>query len=454
MKFKAQRLFQRGTAAFRNQAADKAEAWFAEAVADDPQAAEAWFWLGLVRAAQGKLPAAAEALAQARTLDPRQPDHHYNFGLARQLLGEQAEAATAYEQAAALRPGHAATWHNLAAACEHLGRHEQAIEAYEKLLALEIPPDERREAESRRYALGLGLLDQGRWTPAAWKGYRARWRLLPEGFQAPRLPFPEWDGRIIPGYRLFLWPEQGFGDNLMMFRYAAWLARQGMAVSWFVPPALRPLFQRQESGVEVLGEIDPQRPFDGHQPIMGLLEALRVSSEMILPLAPCLRARPEPRPATLQAGKLQVGLAWAGNPNHPNDQHRSLPGLQALGPLLQIPGLQFHALQPGFGTEELQAAGINNPAREFRSFDDTAAFVQHLDLVVSVDTAAAHLAAALGKPVWILLPKPTEWRWYPYAETTPWYPSARLFIQKQSGDWDEVLRRVAQELAMDGRLKQ
>jgi hypothetical protein len=220
-------------------------------------------------------------------------------------------------------------------------------------------------------------------------------------------------------------------------------------------PALEALFQRRHPRIAILPAKKLEAllaanasasPFDYHCPFMSLPLGVHLRPDNILPGFPYLHPREDPRPVSLAPGRLQVGIVWAGNPKLANDRNRSLPHFRLLSPLLELPECQFHSLYIGSRTNELEGFAIDDPTSGFRDFDDTAAYIQHLDLVITVDTAVAHLAGALGKAVWILLPTPAEWRWYPYGETTPWYPSARLFIQKTPGDWSEVVDRIAAAL--------
>jgi hypothetical protein len=392
---------------------------------------------------------AIPAFVQAAAFDPAKADYQYNLGLAMQHGGDVRAACDCYEKAVALRPGYAEAWYNLGVARQSLGQELAAIAAYDRLLFLEIAPADRRFALEVLYGLSFVLLARGEWTPAAWKAYESRWDFRP-GFSRPATPFPEWDGRSSQGKRLLFWPEQGFGDNIMMFRYALSLAQQGALVTVLASPLLQSLFQRQHENVTVLSTVDPGEPYDGHRPMMGLLDALKVTPLSILSPSSYLHPRPDPRPGHWPLRGLQVGVAWSGGSRTGHDPLRSLSHLRALSPLLTVPGIFWHSLQKGTREDECLEFGIPQLAKEFNDFDDTAAFIQHLDLVITVDTAVAHLAGALGKPVWILLPTPAEWRWYPYGETTPWYPSARLFIQKTPGDWSEVIDRVA--IALHGLL--
>ncbi|MEI6297529.1 MAG: glycosyltransferase family 9 protein, partial [bacterium] len=232
-------------------------------------------------------------------------------------------------------------------------------------------------------------------------------------------------------------------------RYAESLTNQGAIVTVLVPPVLMTLLQRRHDRIQVLPNVNVKHlegHFDFHCPLMSLPRCLGLEPDLIQVIDRYLWARPEPRPPGFQEKRLQIGLVWAGNIKFSNDIQRSLPHFRLLAPLLELPGCQFHSLYVGSRVNELDGFIIDNPVTNFRDFDDTAAYIQHLDLVITVDTSVAHLAGALGKPVWILLPNIAEWRWYPYGETTPWYPSARLFIQRRRGDWCEIVQRVKQEL--------
>jgi hypothetical protein len=419
---------------------DQAEKLFQKSLASAPEQADAWFWLGIARTQQGRTKESISAFAQAAMLEPANADYHYNWGLALQHGGNVPSACDCYEKAVALRPAYADAWYNLGVARQSLGLESGAINAYDHLLSLEISSADRRLALEMLYALSFILLARGEWTSIAWKAYESRWDFRP-GFLRPETPFPEWDGQSPQGKRLLFWPEQGFGDNIMMFRYALSLAQQGALVTVLASPLLQSLFQRQHENVTVVSAVDPGGLYDGHRPMMGLLEALQVTPSSILSPSCYLHSRPGSRPDWPLRG-LQVGVAWCGGSRTGHDPLRSLAHLRALSPLLAIPGIFWHSLQKGAREDECLEFGIPQPSKDFNDFDDTAAFIQRLDLVITVDTAAAHLAGALGKPVWILLPTPAEWRWYPYGETTPWYPSARLFIQNTPGDWDEVIQRV------------
>jgi tetratricopeptide (TPR) repeat protein len=457
-----------------------AESSYRQVIALEPGHASAWNNLATVLHRQQNLVEAIACSRQALALTPGDADAWYNLG---QFLIEQGaweEAADCQRRCVALRPDFAKAWDCLCFACQRLNLIDEAIACGRKAVALndvarfwnnlgyalektgnrqesischrEAMRADPADCRARQYfayaALGAGL-----WDDEVWRACEARWESA--AIVTPKLTCPFWQGESLDGKRLLLWQEQGAGDNIMMFRYAEFLADRGAIVTVVVMPALETLFQRQHPRItimpaktldELLMVNASASPFDYHSPFMGLPLGLHLRPDTILSMFQYLYPRPDSRPSSLEPGKLQIGIVWAGNAKLANNHNRSLPHFRLLAPLLGLSGFQFHSLYVGSQMNELTGFAIDNPAANFRDFDDTAAYIQHLDLVITVDTSVAHLAGALGKPVWILLPKIAEWRWYPYGETTHWYSSASLFIQKNLGDWEEVIGRVRHRL--------
>lgn len=404
-----------------------------------PQTPDLWLRLARAWRDQGQPGEAVACYREAVRLQPERAGAWASLGAALLEHGDHEEAIACCKKVVELtREGNAEAHSNLGAAYEAAGRLDQAIACYRQ--ARTVNPD---YAEAR-LNLGLALLARGEWTDEAWEGYEARRQAI--GLENPLPGVPAWQGEPLLGRRLLLWKEQGLGDTILMFRYAETLRGQGAEVVVLAAPALATLLRRGHPEVTVVTQPPPGLRFDFQCPFMGLLRPLGITPETVWPAPPYLFPRPEPRPGHFAPDRIQVGLVWAGNPGFKQDQLRSLPHFRTLAPLLALPEVQCHSLYVGPRMAELEGYDIDNPAQAFRDFDDTAACLQHLDLVVSVDTAAAHLAGALGRPAWILLPSPAEWRWYPYDTTTRWYPSAKLFIQNRQGDWDEVVGRVAQKL--------
>lgn len=340
---------------------------------------------------------------------------------ARREAGALDEAARLFEQAAELDPAAPEPWHHLAHVHDLAGRTDQAEACYRRVLAL------APGAAATRRAFATLLLSLGRY-PEGFALMEARHEL--EAHRKPALPYPEWTGGEVAGKRILIWPEQGFGDQIMFARFAPWLQARGAEVSLLCWPPLARLFAGS-LGVQVLaaaGAVDFPEP-DGWVMCCSLAGRLGLTPDS-LPNAPYLApvsawARPLP-------DGFKVGLMTAGNPVYANDANRSLPE-RAAAQLRELPA-QIVDLRPS----ETGAA----------DFADTAALIARLDLVITVDTAVAHLAGAMGKPCWILLPAlATDWRWMRGRRDSPWYPSVRLYRQAAPGDWSAVISEIAADLA-------
>lgn len=293
----------------------------------------------------------------------------------------------------------------------HGGDYETATAAL--VQALQLRPDHQPAIAG----LGMTLLGRGLY-PQGWALYEARKAATPTPLDGGDVP--EWDGRPLEGRRLLVWPEQGLGDEIQMARYIPILAQSGQITLACSPPLAR-LFG--QFGVEVLARTEATVPpaADVHVRNFSLPGLLGTTLETIPP-APYLRAPAEPK-------RGGVGVVWRGDPTHPNDARRSLPSPELLAPLGEVAELV-----------DLQA-----PRGDFL---DTAARIQALDLVVTVDTLMAHLAGALGVPCWVMLPAlGADWRWLRGRSDSPWYPSLRLYRQARPGDWPEVVGRIKADLA-------
>ena len=326
------------------------------------------------------------------------------------------EANDLFAAAVRSNPGSAPAHHDLGGFFKGVGRLAEAEASLRTAHGLE--PDDART----RHALGIVLLAQGRYREG-WPLYDARHVIPPLGLTKPALPFAEWQGEAVDGKRVLIFPEQGLGDQIMFARFAPWLANRGADVTLLCHPALARLFAAS-LGVRVIaasGQVDFPDP--DFWVMSGSVTGRTGVEPGNLPNAPYLRAA-ERR----DGGGL--GVITRGNPAHTNDANRSLPPALA-AELMALPGAI--SLQP----EDTGA----------RDMADTAALIAGLDRVITVDTAVAHLAAALGKPTWILLPRVmTDWRWMESRTDSPWYPTARLFRQPRAGDWTSVLDDVRAEL--------
>jgi hypothetical protein len=305
--------------------------------------------------------------------------------------------------------------------------------------------------------LALGHFAEG-WREFEWRQQDADFSDEHRRFSVPR-----WDGRPIPGGTLLLHAEQGFGDALNFARYLPIACERSAARQLLVecPRALERLM-RQSFGGAVEFTIYRQGLESGAPPFDRYASALSLPYLLgryePLPMQePYLRLDPSWRAAWRErlgaATGLRVGIAWAGNATHVNDWRRSIAAERLLPLLISHPRIRFYSLQVerrGDEAKSLCAAGLVDLTGHITDFADSAAFISELDLVISVDTAVVHLAGALGRPVWTLLPLAPDWRWGLNGEDTVWYPSMRLFRQKRAGDWDEVIERVCEALRSEG----
>ena len=428
---------------------DEAVICYIRALAFRPDYPEAQNNLGTVLWQQGRLDDAIGCYRRALALRPGFSEAHFNLGIAVGELGQLDAAVDCYRSALALRPDYPEAYDNLGTTLKELGRLDEAVACYRK--ALELAP-EHPEAHSN---LGIALLARGDFA-AGWEEHE--WRL-----QTPQLrkawrnfPQPQWRGEAAAGRTLLIHAEQGFGDTLQFCRYGALAAARGLRVILEVQPPLVRLLRGLPGVDRVVARGDALPPFDLHCPMLSLPLAFGTTLETIPGAACYLRADPEEvtawetRLATLRQPARRVGLAWAGNPRAHSrglaavDRRRSMAPAE-LAPLFQLPGVQFVSLQKSgpaapaeFPLTDLMAA-VND-------FADTAALVANLDLVISVDTAVAHLAAALGKPVWLLDRFDPCWRWLTGRRDSPWYPTLRLYRQPRPGDWEAVVAEVVRDL--------
>jgi tetratricopeptide (TPR) repeat protein len=401
----------------------------------------------------------ADALAscdQAIALQPTYADAWSNRANALSDLNRPDDAEASYQRALELTPSLADAWNNLGLTLVDLGRHEQALRSYQQALTLNPAFAEAHWNESL-CLLQMGRLAQG------WQKYEWRWER--NRIKAGKRLFaqPLWLGDLsLEGKTILLHAEQGLGDTLQFCRYAAMVAKLGARVLLEVQPELMRLLSKLEGVAELIEQGQPLPPFDCHCPLLSLPLAFRTSVETIPSATPYLFADAHAaqtwaeRIGTGAPHTLKVGLVWAGG-NRPhiaelrkNDARRSI-SLETLRPLFDVPQVRFFSLQKGPAAQQLALAPdlgerVVDYTHELADFADTAALVSNLDLVITVDTAVAHLAGALGKPVWILNRFDTCWRWMLERSDSPWYPSAQLFRQPSLGDWTSAIASVQQAL--------
>lgn len=404
---------------------------------------------GIALLGLGRPHEAVDSFEQALRQEPEHPTILANLAGALRESERWSESLQRSEQALRIDPSHAGAHMNRGNALLDLGELAAARESFARVVSL------KPEDADAQWALGWCDLLMGDWT----RGLpQLEWRWKKPGFPSPVRMFskPLWLGQEdLRGRTILLHAEQGLGDTLQFCRYAPVLAAMGARVLLEVQPPLKPLVTSLTGVSQVLVKGEGfLPPFDFHCPLMSLPLALRTTPDTVPGAAAYLHApaaQLQDWAERLGARKApRVGLVWSGNMAHRNDRLRSM----SAAALLQAmpPGLELHALQKEIRDEDrpaLQARGVADHSARLHTMADTAALIHHLDLVITVDTSVAHLAAAMGKPTWILLTRMPDWRWLMDRQDSPWYASARLWRQSQWGRWDDVLARVQQALHME-----
>jgi tetratricopeptide (TPR) repeat protein len=389
---------------------------------------------------------ALEGIDRAVALRPDLADAHCIRGNVLQRLNRLEESLAALDRTLALRPDYAKAWVDRSLVLKALGRIDESLADCARAQAIEPEYAEAHFCESL-CRLSLGDFRAG------WEKYEWRWRIA----ACPGMPpfaQPMWRGHeALAGRTILLHAEQGFGDTIQFGRYAKRVAEAGARVLLEVQPELKALMARLEGPSAVFAKGEPLPDFDLHCPLLSLPLAFDTRLETIPGATPYLSADPRRIEAWGQrlgpARGPRVGLAWSGRPAHFNDHNRSRR-LAELAPLFGVEA-DFVSLQKEVAEADRETLAacpdLRRYGEDIRDFSDTAAIVHHLDLVISVDTSVAHLAGAMGKPVWVLLPSNPDWRWLLEGETSPWYPTVRLFRQDRVAGWPETIRRVAAGLA-------
>lgn len=417
-----------------------AQGEYISALKIDPNCFEAVLHLALIFMSSGRLPAAEAMALRAVRLEPNAQGAWNNLGYILCSEGKWVEGEQALRKALELQriPG---ILHTLGLCLHALGRFDEAIAAYDE--ALKSQPDCVEWIDHR----GQSLLGAGYLT-AGLIDNKIRWQFI---MCHPLMasPIAEWNGEPLEGKTIIVLHEQGFGDTLQCVRWVPLLKSQKKAarVILSVPGSIADLFRCNDLADEVIGIKDvPESGFgsvDYKIPMM-TVPALFDASKTNIPTQPYIKA-PLRKPV-LPKGGFKVGLVWGGKPMYAQDQWRSMDPTSLL-PLFDLPGVSFYSLQADERGQQLWQSGIaawvKDLAPMIRDWSDTAALVDELDLLVSVDTAPAHLAGAMGKPVALMIPEASCWRWFDHSTTTtPWYPSMTLFRQQRQGDWGPVIKAV------------
>lgn len=462
-------------ALYRSGAAERAAECYERVLKIDPRHAETHFNLGVIRMAQSRIPEARCCFERTLELNPDHPDALNNLGLLQHDQGENQAATSSFRRACRARTGYYAAQFNLARVLADEQDVEGALANYQ--IAVERRPEHvdarlglaaalvtaGRTGEAVRHLeaalecepqsvavnlnLAVALLQLGRWEEG-WRRYESRFRRSAEAER--RFDQPTWEGEPLAGRRILIYAEQGYGDTIQFSRYVPLVHELGARVVIECQPALVDVLASLDGVEQVVASGERLPAFDTHSALLSLPRLFDTRPDTVPMDVPYLlpdRKRTDEWSETLRSavdpGLTRVGLTWAGNPDHKNDRHRSLdPGL--LTPLGEVGGVAFFNLQRNArGVPGLDVAEMSEHCDDFH---DTAAAILNLDLVISVDTSIAHLAGALGKPVWTMLPFAADWRWMLDRSDTPWYPTMRLFRQPKRGDWSSVIGSVRDEL--------
>ncbi len=413
----------------------------------NPDLASAHKQLGAAYQATGQFEAAIEHYRRAIALAPNVAAVHYNVGTALGSLGRRDEAANCYRAALRIDPRYVDALVNLGGYYQKLPDAAQALACYERALA--IKPDDAKAHFNRSLIwLGEGKLAEG------WPEYE--WRQKVAKFPVHSFDVPQWNGTPLPDKTLLVHAEQGLGDTIQFVRYLPQVRERCGRAMFMVHPALVEFF-KQAGIADVFDDERRPPPADFHVPLMSLPRTFQSTLDTIPSATAYLTIEPvlvdEWRTRLTRIDGFRVGICWQGSPTLESDHLRSFP-LSSLAPLANVPGVRLLSLQKVNGLEQLAALDGRFDVVDLRpeydeergAFLNAAAVIKNLDLVVTADTAIAHLAAALGAPVWIALPMRADWRWLQDRSDTPWYPTVRLFRQAKSGDWAELFARMAAEL--------
>ncbi len=438
------------------------------ALALKPDYAEAHYNLGNARHAQAQLDEAVACFERALALKPNLPEAHYNLGNTRQAQDDLAAAAACFQRALALRPQYAEAHYNLACVLQQQGRLKEALPHFES--AVNLKPDYAQA----RFGQALAQLQSSDFAQG-WRNYEARWQSIDHETPMRAYPQPLWAGEPLASGRLLLWAEQGVGDEIMFAGLVPDAIRTGNRITLDCDPRLMPLFARSFPSVEVVATAARPAPGSASEPERATGPSISFSAGVAAHLptgslpgllracgapyaadpSPYLAADPAERDrfrARYADGRRLIGIAWQTR-NRKTGRKRSID-LAAFAPLFTLPGVRWVSLQYGdFDELEQQAQAAHAPlvvdrgVDQFADIDRFAAQVAAMDQVLTIDNSTAHLAGALGVPVWLLLPFAANWRWLLGRDDSPWYASMRLFRQPAPGEWQAVLKSVHGALA-------
>ncbi len=466
----------------------EAAQWFEQVLRNEPEQVAVHFNLGNALFEQAQYREAAACYRRAVQLDPNYADAFVNLGSALHSQEQLSEAMACYRQAVRLDPTHTESQRKLAAALEEYGLLQKAMELYRQPggglprvgeVMLLLPSQTAAHGYLASTLASLGLLKEAwlhneevlRLQPGhtaarfrravlrllqgdfagSWADFELRWS-LPD-WPVPAFQGPRWDGSALDGKTILIFHEQGFGDTLQFLRYLPLVAARGGKTILACQPALFTLLEGNIGADHVITEGMPVPAFDVQVPLLSLPGIFQTTLANIPTARPFLQPKVEQtslwRDEFQSLDGLKVGIVWQGNPKVGGDALRSIP-LKYFEPLADVPGVRLLSLQKGPAADQLATqAGrlaIIDLNLRLQTFNDTAAVMKNLDLLITSDTSTAHLAGAMGVPVWTLLQLVPDWRWLLEREDSPWYPTMRLFRQRRFGDWTEVFERITSAL--------
>lgn len=418
---------------------EEASTLYRRIIAAQPSMPGPWINLGVLLRRTGHLEPAVACLKRGVALQPEDGPAWSNLGNALRALSRLDASEAAHRQALECTPSAAQIHYNLALVLRDKGEFEEALESFKRAEMLgynkaELPWDR-----------AIAHLLQGN-LEAGFQDYEARWK-LPDAM-ARHQHIPVWKGSRLRNRTILVWSEQGMGDTLQFSRYITALAKlEPRGIGFEVQAPLVSLIKASPGFQKVA--ITPQgAPVPGYNfqvPLLSLPRLLKTTLESVPDRVPYLKPPADKQAPELPGERLKVGICWAGKPSHKNDRNRSLD-LRQFGPLLEIEDATFYSLQKGPRARDIEALKIGPFLRDLSpamgDFADSAAILRALDLVITVDTSIAHLAGALARPVWVLLPYAPDWRWMMHRDDSPWYPTMTLFRQTSPGDWREVFARA------------
>jgi FKBP-type peptidyl-prolyl cis-trans isomerase 2 len=443
---KAENFFAQGNVFQDKGHIDEAISLYQQAIRLNPKHSGAFYNLGVAFQKLDQIDKAIVYYEIAIGLTQNLIEAHHNLGLAYKDKGHFDEAIICFQRVLQLQPNHANAYYNLGNTLVAKGHFQEALQCF--LKAVEINPGH----DDAYWSMGLIHLRLGNFEEG-WKAYEKRWELT-DVMVKPRFEQPEWDGQEINGRTILLYAEQGFGDTIQFIRYVPFVAERGAKVIVECQQELVSLLTTTTGVSQIVAKGAPYPHFDIHYPLLSLPLIFGTTVGSIPSRIPYINTDPilvQKWRSKIESDNapLKVGLVWAGNPKLKFGHSRSC-SLGAFAPLADLDDVPFYSLQVGDASGQTKdaPAGMRlvDHTGEIKDFADTAALIQTLDLIISVDTAVAHLAGALGKPVWTLLPFVPDWRWMLERENSPWYPTMRLFRQPAPGDWESVIMSVKEAL--------